>query len=293
MRYRVTHRSRYRYSEPVSLCHNLAHLAPRDHAYQRCLKTDLTIDPFPSVRHARKDYFGNLATFFSIQYPHTVLTVTATSEIAMTPPQSPPEDPWSSPWENVRQHLQTGLDYETRDARQYVLDSPFIPLLPELADYAGPSFTAGRPFLDAVEDLMRRIYADFAYDPHFSTIATPLTEVLAERRGVCQDFAHLAIGGLRSQGLAARYVSGYLETLPPPGQPRLRGADASHAWFSVYVPGSGWFDFDPTNNRIPLDQHITTAWGRDFGDVTPLKGVLYGGGEHTLQVAVDVEHLSD
>ena len=145
MRYRITHRSRYRYSQPVSLCHNLAHLAPRDHAYQRCLKTDLTIDPRPSVRHARKDYFGNHATFFSIQHPHTVLTVTATSEIAMTPPESPPEDPWSSPWENVRQHLQKGLDYETRDARQYVLDSPFILLLPELAGYAAPSFTPGRP----------------------------------------------------------------------------------------------------------------------------------------------------
>jgi transglutaminase-like putative cysteine protease len=293
MRYRIRHRSRYRYSEPVSLCHNLAHLAPRDHAYQRCLKTDLSIDPLPSVRHARKDYFGNHATFFSIQHPHTVLTVTATSEIVMTPPEAPPEDPWSSPWENVRQHLQTGLDYETRDARQYVLDSPFIPLPPELAGYAAPAFTPDRPFLEAVEDLMRRIYADFAYDPHFSTIATPLAEVLAERRGVCQDFAHLAIGGLRSRGLAARYVSGYLETVPPPGQARLLGADASHAWFSVFVPGSGWFDFDPTNNQIPLDQHITTAWGRDFGDVTPLKGVLYGGGEHTLQVAVDVERLSD
>ena len=293
MRYRVTHLSRYNYTEPVSLCHHLAHLVPRDHSYQRCLKTDLSVDPLPSARHGRKDFFGNHVIYFSIQQPHTVLNVTASSEIEVTPPGGPPEDPWSSPWEKVRQHLERGLDYATLDARQYALESPFIPISRQLADYAFPSFSPGRPFLEAVEDLMGRIHGDFAYDPHFTTIATPLTEVFSQRRGVCQDFAHLAIGCLRSQGLPARYVSGYLETQPPPGQPRLQGADASHAWFSVYVPGSDWFDFDPTSNQIPLAQHITTAWGRDYGDVTPLKGVLYGGGQHQIEVGVDVVRLAD
>ena len=180
---------------------------------------------------------------------------------------------------------------EILDARQYVLDSSMVTVTPELTDYAQYSFLPDRPLVDVVRDLMQRIYKDFTYDPTFTTIATPLSEVLGFRRGVCQDFAHLAIGCLRAYGMASRYVSGYIETLPEPGKQRLVGADASHAWFSVYVPGTGWMDFDPTNNTVPLDQHITLAWGRDYADVTPLKGIAFGGGQHSLSVSVDVLRL--
>jgi transglutaminase-like putative cysteine protease len=174
----------------------------------------------------------------------------------------------------------------------FLLESEFIEFIDGLKDYSQKSFSTGRPLLEAVEDLMLRIYKDFKYDPGFSSIATPLIEVLKHRKGVCQDFAHLAIACLRMQGLAARYISGYLETVPPKGQKRLVGADASHAWFSVYVPHLGWVDFDPTNAKIPDEQHITAAWGRDYADVAPLKGVIFGGGdENILEVSVDVERL--
>ncbi|HQT25374.1 MAG TPA: transglutaminase family protein, partial [Burkholderiales bacterium] len=189
-------------------------------------------------------------------------------------------------WESVRLS-----QLDVPDALQYALDSPFVMTSSELMAYAGPSFTPGRPLLEAVQDLMQRIHADFTYDPGFTTLATPLSEVLAHRRGVCQDFAHLAIGCLRSRGLAARYVSGYIETLPFPGKEKLVGADASHAWFSVYMPELGWMDFDPTNNQIPADRHIVVAWGRDYGDVTPLKGVIFGGGDHELAVSVEVRNM--
>ena len=183
-------------------------------------------------------------------------------------------------------------DPQVLEARQFRLESNFIEFGSGIMEYAAPSFAAGRPLLEAVHDLMQRIHRDFTYDPHFSNIATPLHQVLEHRRGVCQDFAHLAIACLRAQGLAARYVSGYLETLPPPGETKQIGADASHAWFGVYVPYQGWVDFDPTNDQIPADRHITLAWGRDYADVAPLKGVVFGGGQgHHLEVAVDVERL--
>ncbi|PKM11646.1 MAG: hypothetical protein CVV13_08500 [Gammaproteobacteria bacterium HGW-Gammaproteobacteria-3] len=177
------------------------------------------------------------------------------------------------------------------DARYYVLDSPMITANAELGAYAQASFLPKRPLVAVVQDLMQRIYQDFTYDPSFTTIATPLSEVLRHRRGVCQDFAHLAIACLRAYGIAARYISGYIETAQEPGKPRLIGTDASHAWFAVYIPGSGWLEFDPTNNKLPLNQHITLAWGRDFADVTPLKGIAFGGGQHTLSVSVDVLRL--
>ena len=196
-------------------------------------------------------------------------------------------------WEEVRQRLQTDLDSEILELRQYILDSPMVPTMPDLRTYAERSFSKGRPLLEAVEDLTTRLYADFTYDPNFTTIATPLTDVIQHRRGVCQDFAHLGIGCLRALGLAARYVSGYIETDPPPDQEPLAGADASHAWFSVYLPQMGWVDSDPTNNQIPTDQHITIAWGRDYSDVTPLKGIMFGSGTHELSVSVDVRREDD
>lgn len=290
MKYQVTHTTRYRYEEPVSTCHNVGRLRLRQTPQQTCSSSRLIVDPAPAVNHVWQDIYGNNLDFFSIQQPHSELTVTARSEVEVVSPGSLLDGAFPMPWEQVRDYLRNHSgDEPALEARQFVLESDFIEFSREAAEYSAPSFGAGRPLLSAVEDLMRRIHRDFSYDPDFSDIATPLQEVLAHRKGVCQDFAHLAIACLRMQGLAARYVSGYLETIPPEGQARLTGSDASHAWFSVFVPYQGWVDFDPTNDQIPVDQHITAAWGRDYADASPLKGVLFGGGgKHRLEVAVDV-----
>jgi len=292
MKFRIRHTTQYRYSEPVSLCHNVAHLRPRATATQNCLSTQLSVSPLPSRSHAWEDLFGNRQDYFSIQEPHSELTVTALSEVEVMSARDLLDSAFPIAWEQALEHLRQTADPQVLEARQFTLESNFIELSAAIADYAACSFTAGRPLLEAVHDVMQRIHRDFTYDPHFSSIATPLHQVLEHRRGVCQDFAHMAIACLRSCGLAARYVSGYLETLPPPGEEKLVGADASHAWFGVYVPYQGWVDFDPTNDQIPAEQYITAAWGRDYADVAPLKGVLFGGGDkHQLDVAVDVERM--
>jgi transglutaminase-like putative cysteine protease len=292
MKYRVTHSTKYSYNKNVTLCHNIAHLLPRNTRNQTCVLSELQINPMPSNVNEWADLFGNRQASFSIQDPHKELTVTAISEVEVVPTYSLLGKVFPVSWEQAVEHLRTTSDPEVLDARLYVLESDFIDFIPEVAKYSKPSFTSGRPLVEAVEDLMHRIYKDFTYDPGFSTIATPLREVLEHRKGVCQDFAHLAIACLRMQGQAARYVSGYLETIPPEGKEKLVGADASHAWFSVYVPYQGWIDFDPTNAKIPEEQHITVAWGRDYSDVAPLKGVIFGGGdENKLDVAVDVERI--
>lgn len=303
MKYRVTHITEFHYDSLVGLCHNEARLLPMELPYQQVAATELKIEPLAHDLFHRRDYFGNRTTYFSIQEPHDCLRVTATSHIQVDPPNfgAHPaarsretdlfDNPESRSWESVRERLRTDRSDQTIDAFQYTFDSPMVGIDDQLADYAQASFAPGRPLDEAVHDLMQRIHREFKYDPEFSTIATPLREVLEHRSGVCQDFAHLAIGCLRSLGLAARYVSGYIETVPPPGTERLVGADASHAWFSVFAPGFGWLDFDPTNNQIPRDQHITLAWGRDYADVTPLKGVVVGGGKHKLVVSVDVARL--
>jgi transglutaminase-like putative cysteine protease len=244
--------------------------------------------PSPTAYAEGVDYFGNRVSRFSIEEPHAALEVTAASEVTVSPPDPVPDLGSSPAWEAALASSLLAEGSAAIDARALALESPLITAVPALERYARPSFPAGRPLLAAVAELMGRIHGEFTYDPHFTTVATPLAEVLEHRRGVCQDFAHLAIGCLRSIGLPARYVSGYIETLPPPGRPRMVGADASHAWFAVHVPGGGWVDFDPTNNQLPSDQHITVAWGRDYGDVNPLKGVVLGGGKHKLQVSVDV-----
>ena len=292
VRYRVTHKTEYSYAEQVTQCFNEAHLVPRDAPHQTCHSNHLSIDPLPSDFTERQDFFGNRVNYFSIEQPHTDFHITATSEIQLD--GSPAESAAFNdiPWNVVRDRLCSAEEPSFIEYRQYILNSPLVPMIPELADYGSASFTLNRPLIEAVLELMERVHREFSYDPGFTSVSTPLSEVLYHRRGVCQDFAHLAIGCLRSKGLAARYVSGYLETVPPPGKQRLVGADASHAWFSVFVPEVGWIDFDPTNNRMPLQQHITTAWGRDFSDVTPLKGVIFGGGDdHKLDVSVDVERL--
>jgi transglutaminase-like putative cysteine protease len=292
MKFRITHLTRYGYAEPVSLCHSILHLKPRRTGLkgQQCLSSQLRIDPWPAVNREHVDFFGNRVNYFSIQQSHSALEVTAISEVEVSPTELP--DPGTTrPWEVALERLHEARDPVTVAARIFALPSPLVPLESAATAYAAKSFSPGRPILEAARELMGRIFAEFDYDPHFTTVATPVAEVMEHRRGVCQDFAHVAIAGLRGLGLAARYVSGYLETLPPPGKPKLRGSDASHAWFSVLVPELGWVDFDPTNDQTLGEQHITTAVGRDFQDVTPMRGIFYGGGAHDLTVAVDVDRI--
>lgn len=295
MNYKITHKTEYSYSDSVNLCYNEARLTPRNFVHQHCSESLFVVDPEPRDCQERQDFFGNTVYYFTIQQPHRELTVTVTSQVEVKDREMQLDFAESLDvsvaWETIRQRLQTDSDPEVLEIRQYILDSPMVPTMPELRGYAEKSFPKGQPLLEAVEDLTTRLYTDFIYDPNFTTIATPLTDVIEHRRGVCQDFAHLGIGCLRALGLAARYVSGYIETEPPPGQESLEGADASHAWFSVYLPQLGWVDFDPTNNQRPTDQHITVAWGRDYSDVTPLKGVMFGSGTHELSVSVDCQRL--
>jgi transglutaminase-like putative cysteine protease len=288
--YQVRHLTRYDYEGQVTLCHNLALLLPRPAAGQDVLSSHLVIEPGPGDQRSHTDHFGNVVTYFSIDVPHDRLAVTAESEVrvlALPPP------PVAGPsWEEsvVPPGAHAG---ESALLRELALPSPLVPSLAAVAEYAAPSFPPGRDGVEAVLDLMHRIHADLSFDPGFTTVSTALSEVIEHRRGVCQDFAHLAVGCLRSVGLAARYVSGYLETDPPPGQPKLVGADASHAWCSVWLAGTGWVDLDPTNGARPFDRHITAAWGRDYGDVTPLKGVVFAGGAHQrLTVEVDVRRVA-
>lgn len=293
MNYKIVHITRYRYAEEVGSCHNEARLVPYHSDRQICHSYAIDIDPMSSDYRERLDFFGNKVTYFSIHTSHIELKVTATSLVETVPPLKNVNALTSnSPaWEDVAAQMADARDLNVLNAQQFCYNSPMITPSQEMRDYALQSFTNRRPVLEAVNDLVARIHKDFTYDAQFTTIATPLQDVFAHRRGVCQDFAHLAIACLRSLGLAARYVSGYIETIPPEGQARLIGADASHAWFSLYIPDWDWIDFDPTNNKIADDQHIILAIGRDYQDVTPLKGVLFGGGKHQLDVSVDVERM--
>ena len=294
MKYQLRHTTRYRYSSSVTLSHNEARLLPRNIDWQHCTQTRLTIIPAPQRQHERRDFFGNRVAYFAIQDIHDSLEVTANSLVTTEVRPVPEGDACMVPWENAVEQLtpqsqaSDTSDADCQEARLYTLDSPFVHHSRELKNFALESFSAQRPLLDAILDFNQRIYQNFQYDPGFSTLATPVADVLQQKKGVCQDFAHLAIGALRSIGIPARYVSGYLETLPPPGQQKLVGADASHAWLSVFIPGWGWIDIDPTNGSLPDERYLTLGWGRDYGDVTPLKGVMNGGGAHELEVEVDV-----
>jgi transglutaminase-like putative cysteine protease len=287
MLYRINHTTTYLYSEPVTLCHNLLHLNPRRGPGQTCQRSQILVSPFPGVLLQDSDYFGNTTLFFTIQEPHPKLTITAQHTVDVIPPALP-DASQTVPWDQAVTTIRQDHGPEGIDAYQYVFNSCYIKVGSQLLEYARPSFPAGRSLLEGVLDLTGRIHKEFQYDPQATTIATPLSEVLAHRRGVCQDFAHLEIGCLRALGLSARYVSGYMLTNPPPGQERLVGADASHAWLSVFCPGFGWIDVDPTNNKLPQEKHITLAWGRDYDDVSPIKGIILGGGKHSVRVAVDV-----
>lgn len=291
MRYRISHNTTYHYSEPASLSQNELFLRPRETATQSVPERQLTIEPHPQYLHQRLDYFGNFTHIFMVQQPHKELSMTATSIVETAAPV-PPEPSRTLPWETVVQKLRSHEQPETLDAYQFCFASPLITINSAVTAYARPSFPPEIPVLEGAVDLMGRIFTEFTYDESATTVDTCVEQVLADRKGVCQDFAHLAISCLRSLGLAARYVSGYLETMPPPGKPKLIGADASHAWLSIYVPGEGWVDLDPTNNLIPGEKHITLSWGRDYADITPVKGVVMGGGTHTLSVMVDVTAIA-
>lgn len=287
MNYRIVHRTVYDYSEPVTVSHHAARVKPRALAHQQRLEFNLRFTPEPTLWKERTDYFGNRVCFFSIQELHQRLEIIGESLVSVSE-TTPPAAALSPPWEQVVTLFSDPVSPTVAEPYQFVFDSPGAHVMRELADYAQTSFTPGTPLLVAVADLNRRIFTDFTYDPVATTIATPLEEVLKQRRGVCQDFAHLAIASLRSLGLPARYVSGYLRTRPAAGKERLAGADASHAWFSAFCPDVGWVDFDPTNNLLPASEHMTVAYGRDFGDVSPISGILTGGGEHIVKVSVDV-----
>lgn len=288
--YQVLHDTHYRYESTVSLAQQLAHLWPRQCAWQRCDEHQLRIEPKPCKRQDTLDVFGNPLTRLSFERPHDALQVSARLRVEVLPRDY--LDLQDSPsWESACQALSyAGKPWEKAllEATRYRFQSPYVGLKQAFSQFADDCFGPGEPLLIAVRGLMQKIYDEFTFDAGATQVATPLLTVLEERRGVCQDFAHLMLACLRSRGLSARYVSGYLLTKPPPGQPRLIGADASHAWVSVYCPRNGWVDFDPTNNILPALEHITLAWGRDFSDVSPLRGIILGGGEHDPEVQVTV-----
>jgi transglutaminase-like putative cysteine protease len=290
--YGVTHRTEYEYEEDVSLSYGQLHLLPRDLPWQRCRDAEVVVDPVPDNYREREDYFGNRVGYFAISTPHRALTVTASSVVEVSYTTDELSLFGSRPWEEARSAIAAGRVPDPLDAAQYALDSPLVEASERYRRYGAESFTPGRSLLDAVMSLSARIHADFAYRPGSTSVTTPLAEVFEQREGVCQDFAHLGIACLRSLGLPARYVSGYLETDPPPGRERLTGVDGSHAWLSVLVPDTGWLDLDPTNDQLINDRYIVTAYGRDYSDVPPLGGVIYTEGKtESLRVVVDVVGL--
>jgi transglutaminase-like putative cysteine protease len=289
--YRVRHQTIYDYLEPVSVSHHAVRLTPRNLRGQRCRASELSVWPLPPFQAtSHTDFFGNTVTSFTLPESHSRMSVEAMSELEVDDLPHPVLSD-SPAWESVRDSVASDHTPEGLEAYQFVFDSLRVSAKPPLADYARESFPARRPLLEAVLDLTARIHQDFRFDAKATEVTTPVETFFEKRRGVCQDFSHLQIACMRSLGLPARYVSGYLRTLPPIGRPRLVGADASHAWCSAWCAGFGWVDFDPTNNCLPTDGHITLAWGRDYSDVSPIRGVLLGGAKHSLKVGVDVMPL--
>jgi len=291
MRYHVVHRTLYTYESPVTVSHHIARLGPRALPHQTCPWHEIDIVPEPVVREPRLDAYGNQAVYFEQAGAHTQLEVVARSYVEVAVPSV--TDPARTPsWESLVERTRGDGTGGAVMATEFRFASPLVGPGAGFAAYARPSFTPGRPVLAAAAELSHRIFTDFRFDPVATDVATPVLEAFEKRRGVCQDFAHVLIGCLRSMGLPARYVSGYLETLPPPGQEKLVGADASHAWVSLFCGEElGWIDLDPTNDLLPGDRHITIAWGRDFLDVSPLRGVTWAAGEQWLLVGVDVKRM--
>jgi transglutaminase-like putative cysteine protease len=292
VRYHVEHATSYVHKGGgVSTSQHVAYLTPRELPHQQVRWHELEIDPPAAGRISRIDYYGNAVDQFTILTPYKEMRVVGRSVVEVST-AAPADDAVSPDWEAVRDGLvyERGAPYQ--ETVEFSYPSPYIAVGPELSAFARESFLPGRPLVESAVDLMHRINKEFTFDSDATTIATPVMQVFANRRGVCQDFAHLQVGCLRSLGLPARYVSGYLVTHPLPGQPRLVGADASHAWLAVWCPQLGWVDLDPTNDVLPSLRHVTLAWGRDYGDVSPLRGVLLGGRDHTLKVAVSVTPLT-
>ncbi|QGJ70588.1 Cysteine protease [Planctomycetales bacterium 10988] len=295
MLYEVRHITTYEYKASVSSCHNLAHLRPRNMPNQQVSRFRLKITPEPSRKLSRLDYYGNETHYAAVQYPHSELTFEAESRVNVVKPEM--ADPKTTPpWEDVRRLPGQVNPIYPYDILDFTFASPLITLEPEALEYAKQTFTPRRPLLEGVIELTSRIHKDFQYKPGATTVSSTIKEIFSKRLGVCQDFAHLEIACLRSLGLPARYVSGYLRTIPPPGQPRLQGADASHAWVAVFCPGTGWIAIDPTNDVLTATDHITVGWGRDYADVAPVTGAFIGGNSSIVRVGVDVipqEELQD
>lgn len=287
MRYRVEHTTTFSYAEPVDLACHMVHLLPRDLPWQQVISSELVTEPPAGRRSDAVDHFGNRVGWLFLDRPHPCFSVTlhAAVNVAFPVPPNPDNTP---PWEQVAIALDgTGGQWQ---AAEFVFSSPMVAADRDVAAYAAASFPAERPILAGVTDLLSRIRRDFTFQPGVTTIATPVGRLLAQRAGVCQDFSHLMISGLRSLGLPARYVSGYIRTRPPPGMERRRGADQSHAWVGCWLgPERGWIDVDPTNNLIVQDEHVVLGWGRDYGDLSPVRGVILGGGSHALNVSVDLQ----
>lgn len=289
MKYRISHTTRYMSNNKVGIGMNQVHLSPRETPHQRCDFHRIYAAPIPSVSDRRNDYFGNQVHFFSFENGYRDLEIKSISRVEVTP-RTLPEDSETSPWETILSKIQGPLTPEILHAREMSCISPNIPQFEKpITEYARDSFGKGTTVFTGLRELLNRFNTDFKFDGTSTTVHTPVREVFENKRGVCQDFAQLMIAMLRSLGLPARYVSGYLRTIPPPGQKRLRGADASHAWVSVYAGELGWIDIDPTNNLFVSEDHVTVAWGRDYTDVAPVRGIVIGAGPHSLRVTVDVE----
>ena len=282
MIYDITHVTEVDYEDKVSVSHHVARLTPRRTDRQRPIEHAWRFTPAPAVLREHEDIYGHPVAFFAVEGPHRRLSVTSRAAVEVAAP--PPLPSHAPAWETVRD----GIDALPIEVYDFVVDSPLVAAGPAYASYAAGSFPAGRSLVEGLVDLTHRLHRDLEFAPGETTVATPVADVFRERRGVCQDFAHLQIACLRSLGLPERYVSGYLETSPPADERRLVGVDASHAWIALYVPGTGWLDADPTNDRVPVDRHVTLAWGRDYADVSPLRGVILGGGEQRTRVAVDI-----
>jgi transglutaminase-like putative cysteine protease len=285
-RYALRHTTRYRYAKPVDLATHLLHLTPRALPGQAVESFALTVWPEPAQRTDGSDHFGNGASWLSIEAPHERFEVVLDAVVTVGFPAPPPSE-LTPAWEAVRSAVD---DTAGAPAAEFALPSALAPAFTGAGAYAAPSFTRGRPVLAALLDLNARIRRDFAFKPGVTTISTPVSQVLALRAGVCQDFAHLMIAALRAHGLPARYCSGYIRTRPPPGQKRRQGADQSHAWVGCWLgPEHGWVDLDPTNDLVVQDEHVLLGWGRDYADVSPVRGILLGGGKQSLEVGVDLE----
>ncbi|BCX47560.1 transglutaminase [Haloferula helveola] len=290
MKYRIEHLTQYDYSQEVSASHHLARLKPMTGEGQDVLEFEMEVEPEPADVRISRDYFGNEVQRFALQELHTSLKVKTTSLVTVSG-----EDVGlvSLPWTAVRDEVRVQGSRDYPDACEYVFASGVVPVGREFANYASRFFKDGTPVLEGARELTRAIYEEFSFDPTATTVSTPVATVLRKKKGVCQDFAHFQIACLRSIGLPARYVSGYVRTEPPPGQPRMQGADATHAWVSVYCPGLGWTEFDPTNDLVPTDTHVRLAYGRDFSDISPLRGTVVGGGGQQLTIGVTMTPMEE